>query len=117
MHSMRIRLSLLIVLAAAALTWPAGAGAAIPRNRLLLVQQGSSMAEVYSMSTLPLGFTSTARQAIRAAEHDPALIALHRRMHPLRVVPYVWRAVHPYWDVVITHRGKIVGAANVSPSG
>jgi hypothetical protein len=75
------------------------------------------MAQVQSLSTVPLHFTASARQAIAAAEHSPALIALHRRMHPLNIIPYVWRSEDPFWYVVFWYRGKIVADADVSRSG
>ena len=113
----RLGLWALIALVGVVLAAPQSAGAAVPRNQLLLVQTGSSMAEVYSLSTVPQGFQTSARQAMMAVEHDPTLVALHRQMHPLHVVPYVWRTVHPYWYVVMSYRGKIVASANVSPQG
>jgi Glycosyltransferase family 87 len=122
---MPARLTALLIILAAVLAAPAAAtaspasGNAIPLSRALYIQQGSSMAEVQSMSSVPLGFTASAGRAVLAAEHARTMQQLHRRIHPLRVWPYVWRAVHPYWYVVFTYgKGlKIVATANVSPRG
>jgi hypothetical protein len=75
------------------------------------------MAMVQSNSEVPLHFSTSAGQAIKVAEHSPTLLALHRQVHPLDVVPYVWRSDSPYWYIVFTYRGKIAGDAAVSPSG
>jgi Glycosyltransferase family 87 len=120
MHFMRHRLSgLIVALMAAAMTLasPAVASATAPVKQILLIQQGTPMASVLSNDTVPLHFTASAAQAMKAAERSPALQSLHRRLHPLRVVPFVWRSTHPYWYVVFAYRGKIVADANVSPSG
>jgi hypothetical protein len=117
MPLMRIRLTVALLGLAAALATPAVAAAHTPASKLLRVQPGSPLALVQSNSTVPLHFTSSAGQAIRVAESSPTLQALHRRVHPLQVFPYVWRAEHPYWYVVFMHRGTIVADANVSPGG
>jgi hypothetical protein len=117
------RLITLLLTAAVALAAPAAASAATaakagtPASRALIVQQGSAMAEVTSLSSVPIGFSSTARQALVAAEQTRTLQSLHRRQHPLHAVPYVWRGQHPYWYVVFTYKGKIVADANVSTAG
>jgi hypothetical protein len=38
-------------------------------------------------------------------------------MHPLEIIPYVWRSEQPYWYVVFWYHGKIVADADVSRSG
>ncbi|MDQ6777688.1 MAG: glycosyltransferase 87 family protein, partial [Actinomycetota bacterium] len=91
------------------------AGAAPPASSVLVIRQGTALAEVTSMSSVPEHFSSTATQALVAAEHTPTLQSLHRRMHPLRVVPYVWRGQHPFWYVEFTYQGKLVADVNVSP--
>jgi Glycosyltransferase family 87 len=117
------RLITLLLTAVAALAIPAVAGASppaplkIPVSRLLFIQQGSPTAEVYSMSSVPLGFHSSAGQAVAAAEHTKTMQSLHRRLHPLHVYPFVWRNRHPYWYVVFQHQGKIVATADVSRYG
>ncbi|MBV8431962.1 MAG: DUF2029 domain-containing protein, partial [Solirubrobacterales bacterium] len=67
--------------------------------------------------SVPVGFRTSAAQAMHAAEHTRTMEALHRHMHPLQVYPFVWRAVHPYWYVVFEYRNRIVGSASVSSSG
>ncbi|HTX29773.1 MAG TPA: glycosyltransferase 87 family protein [Solirubrobacteraceae bacterium] len=120
---MPARLTALLIIAVAALAAPAAASASpsagnlVPANKLLYVQQGSALGEVQSMSSVPLGFTASAGQAVLAAEHSKTMQALHRRIHPLHVYPYVWRSEHPYWYVYFTHESKIVATADVSPAG
>jgi hypothetical protein len=114
---MRCRFLVLLLVAAAALIAPAAALGSQPASKLLLIVPGSPMAQVQSLDTVPLHFTSSARQAVAVAEHSPALLALHRRMHPLDVMPYVWRTEQPYWYVVFTYRGQLEGTASVSRSG
>src|SRR5690242_12680182 len=107
MPLMRIRPIVVALLGAVSmLATPALAAADVPASKLLRVQQGSPMALVSSNSTIPLHFTISAGQAIRVAESSPTLQALHSRVHPLDVFPYVWRSEHPYWYVVFLHRGK-----------
>jgi hypothetical protein len=122
--SMGRRLTTLVLVAGLALAGaPAVATArpsakpAVPVNQVLYVPQGSSMARVLSLASVPLGFHISAGQAISAAERTATMQTLHRREHPLQVFPYVWRAQHPYWYVIFQYRGRIVGSANVSPTG
>ncbi|HLY51150.1 MAG TPA: glycosyltransferase 87 family protein, partial [Solirubrobacteraceae bacterium] len=89
----------------------------IPLNKALYIQQGSALAEIQSLSSVPLGFTSSAGQAVKAAEHTPTMQALHRREHPLQVYPYVWRGTSPHWYVMFDYRGKLVASADVTPTG
>src|SRR5579885_2183068 len=122
---MAARLTASLIAAALALGMAPAANAAgshstpprVPANELMLVRQGSSMAEVLSLASVPLGFHASAGQALRAAEHTPTMQALHRRVHPLQYFTYVWRAQHPYWYVIFQYRGRIVASANVSPDG
>lgn len=127
---MRRRLLVLLLSAAAALLVPASALAApaakqtaqasklsAQASKLLLIDAGSPMAQVQSIYTVPLHFSSSAAQADKAAEQSPAIAALHRRMHPLDVMPYVWRSEDPYWYVLFRYHGKIVADADVSRSG
>jgi hypothetical protein len=113
---MRIRLTVALLGLVAALAGPPVA-AAHSGKPILLVQQGSALAMVVSNSEVPLHFSTSAGQAIRIAESSPTLRALHRRLHPLRVVPFVQRAIHPYWYVVFAYHGKIVGDAAITTSG
>jgi hypothetical protein len=89
----------------------------VPFNKLLLVSEGSAMADVVSFDEVPLGWGSSARQAMTAAERTSTMQQLHRRIHPLHVFPYVWRGQHPYWYIEFVYHGKIVADANVSPAG
>jgi hypothetical protein len=114
---MRIRLTVVLLGVALALASPAAASACGPTSRLLYIRQGSAMAAVQSNCTIPLDFKISAGQAIKVAETSPTLRSLHRTLRPLHVVPYVWRGTSPYWYVVFTYRGKIVGDAAVSPAG
>lgn len=114
---MRSRLAVLLIVGAASFALPAAALAGVQWNKVLRTHQGSALAEVQSMSSVPLGWHSSAGQAVAALERTPTLVALHRRMHPLHVYPYVWRSEHPYWYVMFLYRGKIVASANVSPAG
>jgi hypothetical protein len=114
---MQIRLTVALLAGATILVTPSLAAGAAPASKLLRVQPGSPMALVQSNSTVPLHFSVSAGQAIKIAESSPTLRALHQRVHPLNVFPYVWRSEHPYWYVVFIHHGKIVADANVSPQG
>jgi Glycosyltransferase family 87 len=125
---MPARLTTLLITAAIALAAPAVATAdsptgastslrGIPLSKALFIQQGSPVAEIYSMSSVPLGYTSSAGQAVAVAEHTRTMQALHRGLHPLHVYPFVWRGQHPYWYVVFQYHGKIVATANVSRTG
>ncbi len=58
------------------------------------------------MNSVPMGFTASAGQAVLAAEHTRTMQELHRRLHPLHIYPYVWRASHPYWYVFFTYRDE-----------
>lgn len=113
---MRIRLTVAVLGLVAAMAVPSAASAYTGRP-MLLVRQGSSLALVMSNSEVPLHFSTSAGQAIQIAERSPTLQALHRRLRPLKVVPFVQRGIHPYWYVVFAYHGKIVGDANVTPSG
>jgi hypothetical protein len=114
---MRIRLTVALLAVVGIMASPAVAAARVPASKLLRVQPGSPLAMVSSNSAVPLGFSISAGQAIRVAESSPTLQALHRRVHPLEVFPYVWRTTHPYWYVELLHRDRIVADATVSPSG
>jgi hypothetical protein len=122
---MPVRLTTLLIVAVVGLAAPAAASAnqsppkSIPVGRILYIQQGTPLARVVSMSSVPLGFTASAGQAVLAVEHTRTMQQLHRRFHPLHVIPYVWRSQHPYWYVEFTYGSafRIVASAHVSPSG
>lgn len=112
-----LRITLITAALALAPLAHVAAAKSVDSNHLLYVQQGSAEALVLSLNETPLRFHSTAAQAIAAAERSPVLRALHKRMHPLSVIPYVYRAINPYWYVVFLYRGKIVADANVTSGG
>jgi hypothetical protein len=120
---MGAKLTTLVLVAAMVLVGAPAAAAAeqskssIPVNQLLYVPQGSAMAQVLSLRSVPLGFRTSAGQAIAAAEHTRTMQALHRRVHPLQVFPYVWRSQHPYWYVIFQYHNRIVASANVTSTG
>jgi hypothetical protein len=62
-------------------------------------------------------FTSTATQALKAAEHTPQMQALHRRQHPLQFYVHVWTGNGVHWEVFFDHHGKTVAEVDVSPAG
>jgi len=97
---------------------PAGSiPANVPANRLLVVQQGSSMAQVLSLDSIPLGFHSSAGQALHAAERTPPTQALPRRMHPLQYFTLVLRAQHPYWYVIFDYHTRRVAMNQIGAIG
>jgi hypothetical protein len=122
---MAARLTTLLIVAVASLGAPAAAsasqstGTGIPPAKLLYVQAGSPLAKVESLSSVPLGFTASAGQAVLAVQGTRTMGELLRRLHPLTVVPFVWRSTHPYWYVVFAYGKKLtlVATAHVSPSG
>jgi hypothetical protein len=59
-----------------------------------------------SPTTPPAGFTSNARQAIKAAELNPTMLALHAREHPLSIEVWVWSGAN--WFVDFSYQGKRV---------
>jgi hypothetical protein len=59
-----------------------------------------------SPTTPPAGFASNARQAIKAAELNPTMLALHAREHPLSIEVWVWSGAN--WFVDFSYRGKRV---------
>ena len=126
--SARTRLAALLVAVVASVgaVAPSVASAAqrLPANKILLLQQGSALAEVISLNEIPLDWHTSANQAMAAVKQTSTLEALHRTYvlrcscaHPFVVTPYVWRAVHPYWYIVFTYKGKIVADANVNKDG
>lgn len=103
--------------ASASASAPTGTIQGIPVSRALYIQQGSPLAAVLSMNSVPLSFHTSAGQAVAAAERTPTMRSLHRRLHPLHVFPFVSRGQHPYWYVDFAYGNKIVASANVSPDG
>lgn len=122
---MPVRRITLLLAVAVSLAAPAAAAAStsnskladIPLTKQLYIRQGSPLAGVASWDSVPLGFHASAGQAVAAAERTSTLRALHRRVHPLKVFPFVYRSQHPYWYVLFEYRHQIVGSANVSQAG
>ena len=109
-----------LALAAAPAAHATGTGslpAHAPANKLLVIHQGSSLAEVLSLDSVPVGFHASAGQALHAAERTPAMQSLHRRLGHLQYFTYVWRSQHPYWYVIFEYHGRIVASANVTKYG
>jgi hypothetical protein len=67
-----------------------------------------------SPTTPPPGFTSNARQAIKAAEANRTMLALHAREHPLSIEVWVWSGAN--WFVDFSYRGKRVAEVVETPS-
>jgi hypothetical protein len=63
----------------------------------------------------PPGFSSTARQAVKAAEVNRTMLALHAREHPLSFQVWVWDG--DQWFVDFAYLGKRVAEVVVSPAG
>jgi hypothetical protein len=70
---------------------------------------------VNSLTVRPPGIATTASQAMRAAEATETMKALHRREHPLTVVPRVWELRR--WMVDFYYRGELVAEAEVTGAG
>lgn len=110
------RVTVTLLATAAVLLAPAAAGAATP-SAAKVPETGSPIVSVRSLDARPVGFTSTAKQAVLAAEHTATMARLHRAEHPLQYTPYFWQLAHPYWYVTFSYRGHVVAEANVSPAG
>ncbi len=67
----------------------------------------------------PLRFHVNALAALRAAEHSPAMVSLHRRLHPLDYEIQIWIGASPppHWAVTFTYRGTAQAEVDVSRSG
>ncbi len=68
-----------------------------------------------SITTVPPGFATDARQAIDAAEATPTMQALHRREHPLGYTAQVYHGFE--WFVDFYFHGKRVAEAVVNSVG
>lgn len=114
----------LLVALAAALVLASGACAALPG--LAQASSGASASGpsagiaapilgVRSEFWRPPGFSSTAGEAIAAAEHNPQMLATHAREHPLHFAPRVWLGTS--WLIDFYYRGKLVAETVVSRAG
>jgi hypothetical protein len=114
------RLTLAVALAGALIgALPALALGASGANTLPAVDPaaaaGLPITQPSGLTTAPPGFSSNAEQAITAAEHAPAMIALHARSHPLQVGVGIWE--HAEWLVDFSYHGSRVSEVVVSPRG
>lgn len=109
------RLSILLALFVSVALLPAGIARAADRQP----QASTALptVAVRSNTVVPPGFSTDANQAIAAAKTSPVLQALHRREHPLTVVPYWWNMAPSHWFIEFQYRGQIVGTANVTGDG
>jgi hypothetical protein len=70
---------------------------------------------VTTFSVAPPGFGTTAQQAMTAAEASDTMLALHRREHPLTVIPLVFAGRH--WMVDFYYHRRLVAEAKVTAGG
>lgn len=68
-----------------------------------------------SLSFVPPGFTTDARQAVAAAKATPRMQALHATHHPLMINVQIWAGSR--WEVDFYYRGSLLSEVDVSPSG
>ena len=67
-----------------------------------------------SPTTPPRGFSTDARQAIKAAEVNGTMLAIHAREHPLTIEVWVWNGSQ--WFVDFSYRGKRVAEVVETPA-
>lgn len=72
---------------------------------------------VPSLQFVPTGFSTDGAQALAAAEHNPTMLALHKREHPLHIGLGVWRINSEAWRIQFSYRNQIVAEVAVSRSG
>ncbi len=70
---------------------------------------------VGSLTKVYPGFTTDAEQAIHAAEATPQMQAIHRRHHPLTVIPVIYQG--PHWGIDFIKGQSTLAEVDVSPSG
>ena len=63
----------------------------------------------------PAGFQIDAIQAIAIAKRIPAIEAIHRAHHPLKLSPYVWVGNH--YEIYFFYRGKLVADQLIGTAG
>jgi hypothetical protein len=95
----------------------AGSSPAHGSNAVLGAPTGDGLPEwhVTTLTAPPPGFGTTAAQAMKAAESTRTMQALHRREHPLTVIPLVWAYRH--WMVDFYYQRHLVAEAEVSAAG
>jgi Glycosyltransferase family 87 len=57
-------------------------------------------------SQTPPGFEVTPAQAVAIAKSAPAMQAIHRAHHPLRIAPYIWVGNH--YEIYFSYHGKVI---------
>jgi hypothetical protein len=70
-----------------------------------------------STTFVPPGFSTNVEQAIAAAKASPTMQSIHRREHPLLIVPYWWAGRPTHWFIEFWHKKQYVAEVNVSPDG
>jgi hypothetical protein len=70
---------------------------------------------VRTLTGRPPGMSTDAAQAIAAAKATGTMQALHRRQHPLVVVPLIWEFRR--WMVDFYYQGRLVAEAEISGDG
>jgi hypothetical protein len=70
---------------------------------------------VTTLTMRPPGLSTTALQAMKAAEASSTMQSLHRRDHPLTVVPLVWEFRR--WMVDFYYQNRLVAEAEVTGAG
>jgi hypothetical protein len=95
----------------------AHSGSPTPSQSVLGLPTGDGFPEwhVTTLTAAPPGFRSTAAQAMTAAEDTGTMQTLHRRQHPLTVVPLVWAGRH--WMVDFYYHRRLVAEADVTRDG
>jgi hypothetical protein len=104
------------LLAALLFSVPAGARAASPDRFSAAANVLLPVYRVASPTVPPPGFSTNSEQAIAAAKTSPRMQALHRREHPLLIVPYVWEHAPLHWYVTFAYRGRVVAEVDLSPA-
>ena len=114
----------ILVTVALSLLLVSGAAAALPRLSVKVAAGGPANVGVAmplvsppSGTVRPPGFTSTAQQAMKAAEATPGMQALHVRVHPLDVRALVWNTTTPSWWVDFSKGGRILAEVDLDPQG
>jgi hypothetical protein len=108
---------ILLALAVGAPAALADSGAGHRSSAVLGAPTGDGLPEwhVNTLTVAPPGFGTTALQAMHAAEATPTMQALHRRQHPLTVVPLDFAGQH--WMVDFYYRLHLVAEAEVTAAG
>lgn len=115
---------LLIATCATLLTLAVGAPVALaashpaaPSGAVQGASPGNGLPETYvtTLTVRPPGFSTTAAQAMAAAEATGTMRAIHHRQHPLTVVPLLFQGQR--WLVDFYHHRHLVAEAEVTAAG